>query len=422
MSARNRIATLPSLGIFLVLPVLIAGAAGNRAHGQCVSDGLELAPCCTPATPVLPTFPAITDKTSFICFRDCEDQFGISLCFDIDAPVPVTVGTDVCGLYIIKYTVRFCGGGMEALYKGTVRAQYVRNWQEVNPAGDTVGVWRFLLNGDMRPTPYFLGLPITANPSYLPPCSSSFGDKFYVAGFIDYAFDCTTSTWSAAWAVNHECDAIHHATGTSRPAPVGGFHPRRSYTFAGPATTFFPDPLTTRTADGTTTKGQTRWNDWSSLPAICTGEENLTTSAFEVVGALCPCDPPGLALQYDETEVVIAGACGSTGTTAASPPVTPFLQKRIGTWINPTVYPGVKELALTMGDLDYEIGCIGIPATEFFEGVTMLGGWAPFDYGGSPLGRQSVDIGSSNRTPTSALRRVGKPHVTNTVVSLNFDT
>lgn len=406
---------LPWLVVLAVLSLL-----HSPARAQCVSDGLETVPCCTPATATLPTFPPISDSVKYIGFRDCDPQTDVNLCVEIDAPIPAASGGTVCGIYVIKFTVRLCGGGMEQIWKGTLRAQYSRNWQETDASGDTIGVWRFLLNGDFRPTAYLLSLPVATNPAIVPPCSPSFGNNFYVAGFIDYALNCTTGTWTAAWSINHECDPIHHAPGSARPAPPLGFHPRRSYAWVGPGATFVADPVFARTAAGTTTQEAIRWNDWSSLPAICTGEETVSTADLDVVDAYCPCDPPGLNPQYDETTVSFSGACGSSGATVPLSAL-PFLQKRIGSWTSASIYPGLKDLALAMGDLEYADGCTGIPSTEFFEGVSTFGGFSATTYAGDPLGRQSLDIGSSNRTPINLIRQVGKPHVTQYIVNLNID-
>ncbi len=397
--------------------VAIFGAGTIRPlRAQCVTDGLEIPPCCTPASVTLPVFPAISDSSKFVSFKGCTTQIDQNLCVDIDAPIPANSGGVICGLYLIKYKVKLCGSGT-VLWKGTMRAQYSRNWQETDSSGLTLGVWRFLLNGDFRPTTFLLGS--TSSSNVIPPCQASFGGRVYVAGYIDYAFDCTNLTWSAAWAFNHDCDSIHHPSGSARPAPAGGFHPTRSYTFLGPGTSFVVDPVGTPVGAGAIVQEAARWNDWSSLPNICTGEEPVSTGLMQFVRQFCPCNPvPGANAQYDETEFRFNGACGTSGQTLL-PQVVPFLQKRIGSWVVPATFPGQEALSIDMGNMNYDNGCTGISSVEFFEGVTTVGGFPAFTYTLTPLGRQAVDLGSSNRNPVNLIRQVGKPHVSQYILNMN---
>ncbi len=406
-----------SLTLLSILAIFVVTAIPSRqALAQCVTDGLEIPPCCTPATATLPVFPVISDSSKFICFKDCFTQVDQNLCVDIDAPVPANSGGVICGIYVIKFKIKLCGSG-QILWRGTMRAQYSRNWMETDVSGNAIGVWRFLLNGDFRPTTFLLGS--TSSPNVIPPCQSSFGGRVYMAGYIDYAFDCTSLTWTSAWALNHDCDSIHHPSGSARPAPAGGFHATRSYTFLGPGTSFLVDPSFTPTGTGPVIQEAARKNDWAALPNICLGEEPVSTGGLTIIRQYCPCNlVPGVVAQYDETDLRFNGACGSNGFTLV-PAVVPFLQKRIGSWIVPGTFPGQEDLNIDMGNIEYQDGCTGTFSTEFFEGVTTIGGYPSVTYGAVPLGRQAIDLGSSNRNPANLVRQVGRPHVTQYLLNLN---
>jgi len=404
------------LAPFLTILFLALGAVAPPAGAQCVTDGLDSQPCCTPVNAVLPVFPAINDSSKYVCFKDCSPQIDQNLQVMINAPVPVNSGGIICGLYLIKFTVKTGGG--QTLWTGNLRAHYSRNWQEIDATGQTIGVWRLLLNGDFRPSTFLLGQSQASNPCVVPPCRASFNNRVYVAGYIDYAFDCTNLTWNAAWAFGHECDVIHHPLGSPRPAPAGGFHPTRSYTWLGPGTTFVVDPITTPTAVGNVVQDNVRWNDWASLPNICLGEEQVG-GQMTILNQTCPCNPnPGALPQYDETDLRLMGACGTSAVTIL-PAIVPLLQKRIGSWTNPSVFPGQEFLCLVSGDIDYGNGCNLLSSTEFFEGVTTIGGNFAIGYTGTVLERQFVDLASSNRNPNNLARRVGVAHISQYIMNLN---
>ena len=402
------------------LIVLIAGLVMvPRARAQCVSDGLEIPPCCTPTSATLPVFPAIADSSKYVCFKDCAPQIDKNFCVTINAPVPVNSGGVICGLYLIKFTVKTCGSNQN-LWSGNLRAHYSRNWQEVDASGQAVGVWRFLLNGDFLPSAFLLGQSQASNPCVVPPCRASFANRVYVAGYIDYAFDCVNLTWNAAWAVHHECDVIHHPLGSPRPAPTSGFHPTRSYTWLGPGTTFLVDAVTTPTVFGNVVQEAVRYNDWANLPNICRAEEMVNGGGMQILNTYCPCNPnPGVISQYDATDLRVMGVCGTNSMTLL-PPVVPFLQKRIGSWTAGTIYPGLESLALVSGDMDHTDACTGATTTEFFEGVANVGGNVALTYTGTVLERQAVDLASSNRNPINLSRRVGVPHVCQYILNLNI--
>jgi len=381
------------------------------ARAQCVPDGFDSLPCCTPMSPTLPTFPGIASATSkFICFRDCAIQVNQNLCVTIDPPL----ATPICGVYTIRFKVRQCGGTMPILWQGNLRAHYSRNWQEANTAMN-FGVWRLLVNGDMKATSTLTSNILWASPNIQPACYSTYGG-IYVSGYIDYAFDCTASTWTAAWALNHECDRYAHIPGQPRG---GAYHPTRSWTFLGPGAGFVVNTTTTLTGAGPVGHEAVRWNDWSTLPNICRAEEH-SGGQIGSLGSLCPCSSsPGAPGQYENTSLNVVGTCGSFSRTSPAPNLA-LLQKRIGQWTNGAAFPGVEYLNIVQGDLDYMNSCTAGFSVEYFEGVTTLGGFPASDYSSAPLGRQQMDLGSSNRSPSSMVRRVGVPHVTQYLINVDM--
>lgn len=407
------------IGLSLASLALLAGAAfaPSPARAQCVNDGFDSAPCCTPVVPTLPVFPAISQTSRFICFRDCAPIVNQGLCVDIDPPQPVTAGGGVvCGLYTIRFKIRLCGGAQNILWQGTLRAHYSRNWQEFDPTIPFHGVYRFLLNGDLKPTSFLLTSAQGSNPNVVPVCRASFANNVYFGGYIDYAFDCLTATWKAAWAVNHDCDTFHHQTGQPRPAPAAGFHPTRSFTFLGPGAGFVVNATTTPIPVGPVTRDAVRWNDWSTLPNICRGEEPMA-GAVQSFGSFCLCTTSGTApAQYEVTDVNVLGTCGS----AVQPSPIAFVSKRVGQWTNPTLFPGVEDLNFQLGFLGFQNGCTTQNSLEFYEGVTTFGGFPASDWGFASLGTVFMDLGSSNKNPASMQPRIGVPHVTQSIVNLNL--
>jgi len=408
-------ALFPLFPPLAILAAVAFGPAAPPARAQCVPDLLDTQPCCTLVTPNLPVIPPISQSARFVCFRDCSPQINQNLCVDIGAPQPVIVNGPVCGVYLIQFKIKTCGSN-QVLWQGKMRAHYARNWLENDPGGNVYGVWRFLLNGDLKSTAFLLGSSAGTNPNVVPACRASFGG-IYVGGYVDYAFDCNNATWTAAWTLNHDCDKIHHQAGSPRPAPSSGFHPTRSFTFLGPGAGFVVDSATTPTPVGPIGNEALRRNDWSTIPNICRGEEQVG-GFLNQLGSFCTCSgSPAANAQYDLADVSTMGACGSGSFASA---LGPYYQKRIGRWTSPAVFPGLEHLTLGMGDLDYSNACNLLVTTEFFEGVGTLGGFTATAYTGTPLGRTFLDLGSSNRSPTNMQRRAGVPHVTQFVMNLDL--
>lgn len=391
--------------------ISLLGSLAPSASAQCVPDGLDGGPCCQPANATLPAFPAMTmQSTRFVCFDACMPAAQAQWCANFQAPIPMQGGgAFVCGAYDIPIRIRQCGLPI-TYWGGTLKAYYSRNWQASSVVGAVnLTVWRFIVNGDMKPT-----INLTNNSLYRPACQSTYG-QVYFSGYIDYAFDCNTNQWQIAWNLNHECDGVHHVLGTARPAPASGFHPTRSFSFIGPGNTFSVSSVNPLISSGPIVQGAVRWNDWTSSPQICRYEEPAQ-GIFQPMNDFCMCVSTG-APQYNAAMVQANAACGS-GIVPS--PLGPLMQKRLGLWTNPNVYPGIQHLLFDFGFLDYIDGCTGIVTPQWFEGAETLRGYPAVDFNGLALGSQFEDLGSCNKpgSPTSQL--IGAPHVVDYVLNFNL--
>ncbi|MBI1849641.1 MAG: hypothetical protein HYR85_04800 [Planctomycetes bacterium] len=381
------------------------------AQGFCQRDNLD-GPCCQPTQVALPQFPSRSGDIRFICFDGCAPRIDRNLCVDFGAPQPAQQGGAlVCGVYLIRVQVKTCGAAAQVLWSGTMRAHYARNWLEVDNNGRQLGVWRFLLNGDLVPSQFLLQ-QAGQNQCVVPRCYFQF-QRVYFTGYFDYARDCQTGQWTTAGALNHDKDFIDHAGFTVRPAPAGGFHPTRSFDFVWPSAGFMTDPV-----NGPFSQGQVqplqesfRKNNWPTVPNICLFEEPVGGGGINPINQYCPCSALPIApLQYADTNVDVVGQCGSQVVPANGAPL-PFIQKKIGFWSNPNAYPGIEYLRIDQGFLNHRDGCN--PANlgnQWFEGVETLRGFQTMSYTGIVLGQQFEDWGSSNGVGGAVL--IGAPHVT----------
>jgi hypothetical protein len=349
---------------------------------------------------------------NWLCFDTCQTSLNVPYCAIIGAPLPYTVnGQPQCGAYTIRIRLRTCGT-TNFVWLGSVNAFYTRNWQDFPTPGTVQTVWRFAINGDMLPTS-----STPPGPCDKPACLSTYS-RIYVSGYIDYALDCSTNTWQVAFVLSHECDAIHHQLGFSRPAPPLGFHPTRSFSIVCPGTGFTPylPASGTPRSDGPITADGIRWNNWAApAPQACKVGEPVN-GTFTAQNEFCVCVTTG-APQYIATNVNAVSVCGSQAVPSA---VGPYMQKRIGSWSVATSYPGVEYVLFDFGWLNYRNGCSTSITNEWFEGGETIGGFPAVDFAGVALGRQFEDLGSCNTSTTSAAVRIGAPHVANYLLYLNL--
>ena len=396
---------------FRLVPILAVLLAAPRASAQCGPDGLDGGPCCAATFATLPSFPAMQTDARVLCFDGCQTALNTLYCANVGAPIPVqSGGAVVCGAYQIRVRLRICGTN-NFVWLGFVNAYYSRNWQESSvPGAVDLEVWRFVINGDFLPTPL---LPNT--PCDRPGCLGQYS-RVYFSGYIDYAFDCVNGGWQVAFALSHECDSIHHAPGTARPAPGAGLHPTRSFSIVGPGSTFLAVPASLNKSDGPITRDALRRNLWGPAPVACSFEEAVM-GAFASLNEFCACGPAGAPNQYVATQVTANGACGSLVQPS---PIGVFQQKRIGRWTSATLYPGPEFLLFDFGFLDTTDGCTGAATMEWYEGGETLRGFPAFDFAGLSLDPEFEDLGSCNNSYTNPAIRIGAPHVSNVILNFNL--
>ncbi|MBI5434607.1 MAG: hypothetical protein HZA52_17380 [Planctomycetes bacterium] len=377
----------------------------------CVSDGLDLGPCCAPTFPTLPQFPNMPGLgVRWVSFNNCAPAANVSMCARIFPPTPKQFqGALLCGQFDIPIRIRQCGLNF-GLWNGTLNGDYSRNWEEVTSAGNALTVWRFVVNGDLTPTGN-----VPNNQNFRPACQP-ITQQVYFSGYIDYALDCNTNTWRVAWMLTHECDGVHHVPGSARPAPATGYHPTRSYTLIGPGAGFVVSASNPLISNGPVMQGAVRHNDWAAAPMVCTFEEPLVGGSLSPMFDTCMCTTTA-AGQYNMGTLFAGAACGSQVSPS---PLSNFNQKRIGTWTNPNVFPGVETLLFDFGYLDYFDGCNGALSSEWFEGVETIGGFPAVDFTGVPFGRQFEDVMSCNKSPSSPAPLIGAPHVVDYVLNFNL--
>jgi len=400
--------TIPSSRSVFAL-ILSLALFATRASAQCGPDGLDGGPCCAPTGVILPTFPSRMMDVDYICYDGCVPQ-SVTYCANIGPPLPIAGqgGVVQCGAYNIRIRLRFCGTN-NFVWLGFVNAYYSRNWQASSIPGTLdLNVWRFVINGDFLPTTF-----LPNNPRERPPCLSTY-TRVYFSGHIDYALNCTTGVWQAAFSLSHECDGIHHMPGSARPAPAGGLHPTRSYSIVGPGSTFTPMSVSPLRSDGPIVQQAMRWNNWALVPSACIFEEHAQ-GTLAAQNEFCFCFTPG-PTQYVATQVNANGSCGSAVFPS---PAGLFLQKRLGTWTSPTVFPGDQFLLFDVGYMMNRNGCTGLTTQEWFEGVETIRGFPAFDFAGLALAPEFEDLGTCNRSKTLPTVRIGAPHVCNFILNFN---
>ncbi|MFN0006835.1 MAG: hypothetical protein ACKVXR_02915 [Planctomycetota bacterium] len=403
----------PRLFGSFALAALLAIAA-PRAQAQCGPDGLT-GPCCGLTFANIPAIPALQLDCRWICFNGCNVSQQFVDCVNLGPHVPaMSSGGVQCGVYDLRFRVKTCGT-TTFLWNGVLKAFYSRTWEEFPVLGaPPIQVWRFIVNGDLLPT--------AALPTGIcrkPACTSNY-TRVYFSGHMDYAFNCSTGGWSVAFAISHECDAIHHPPGSARPAPGSGLHATRSFSIVGPGTGFAAASTGPR-SDGPITADAIRWNSWAPAPgAPCTFEEDGITGGFLATNDFCFCTTAG-PLQYANTQVFAQGPVGACGNSVSPDSGgTLFFQKRIGGWTNPAVFPGVEFALFDFGYLRFSNGCNATNTREWFEGGETIGGYVAASLTGVVLDPEFEDLGSSNNSKTNPAIRIGAPHVSNYILNFNL--
>src|SRR5262249_42717975 len=145
-------------------------------------------------------------------------------------------------------------------------------------------VWRLLLNGDLVPSA-FMVQHFANNQLVLPRCITAFHGKVHFWGYVDYAQNCSTGSFEAAWVLGHDCDHFEHGPVSARP---GSFHDLEWYVFAGPGS-FSANLIPPPPASPPGRNQDFRPNHWFNLPNICVFEEPLSSATLTDGNTFCAC-------------------------------------------------------------------------------------------------------------------------------------
>ncbi len=407
----------------LVWKILVSAVLGlavlhGPAAAQCpLPDGLDGGPCCTVTGLKLPPFPNFNQDALDICWRDCNvDQ--VFLCQARWSLVPILVKGG-CGERRMNLDLSDATGPK---WHGTLTVLYSRTWLELDPGGNQLQVWRFLVNGDMTP----VGAAMTI-PCPVPPCAPAFGGRVRFTGYLDYARNCNSPlvTYQKAWMLTHTCDFIDHHAGFPR---AGAFHPDRSYTFVGPAAGFVPGAI--QPTEGTPGSPfevlrRRRFPPLGAVgPIVCEYEDPLF-HRLTPIQQICLCGAPAAPPQFLIADMLIDSACGTVALTpvGGGPFLPGYISMGIGAWTLPAVYPGLENLRWNAAGYDYIDACPPVTTTrEVFFGVTTLNGYPALQLlsggPGAPLPLTFIDQSNSIRANTQTTV-MNIPYVSKHILNLN---
>lgn len=376
------------------LCVLVLSAFHGLLSAQCpIPDALDGGACCAAAQEKLPVFPNFVQDTMEVCWRQCDVE-AVTFCsakWKKETLFPAT-GPD-CSYR--QYTLELRDAAATLKWAGRMRALYARTWVEEPAAGQRLQVWRFLVNGDLKPTAAAGPIPCP-----VPSCVPAFGRARFT-GYLDYALDCATGLWSSAWMLTHACDRIDHAPGFPRG---GAFHPDRTYSFVGPAASFVPGPLVATEPGGAGVfediRGLRIPPPGVAAPIECEFEEQIQY-VLDPLTDVCLCVTASPFLQYRIANLSVFGACGTTLTTPGAPFLPGYVSMSVGSFVDPTTYPGVEDVRWTAGGYRRDDPCTGITMDEVYFGATTIGGYPAFQVltgpPGGPLPLIFIDQANSRR-------------------------
>lgn len=371
-------------------------ALSTQASSQCLTGPDNLSgPCCTPATPNLPTFPSATLPATGICWQACVPQ---QVCARVVLGAPQMT---VCGQYQASVQVFDCNG--LATIGGVMTLDYTRTWEEASANPQVkLQVYRFVAKVDLTLTAAGgAGCPV---PACLPALPTAF---FY--GYVDYALDCTgVGTEQVSLVLFHNCDAfIHHPLSTT----PGAFHPGMSYAVVAPSTAANPFVAGTLIPPGGSLVAEATRQVPGTPGAPCVTEDPISGGHLQVLGSGCVCSPVPVAQpQVTARRLFGKGTCLSpTGiptsfqTVKAFPSLPWFhmMTMAIGTWTTGASYPGPEAAWVDEAAIFYKDTCslTGAPAQgygEVYYGASTSGGYQVVSQPtGPPLTQNFTDLASN---------------------------
>jgi len=393
------------------MAALLGFAISGRASAQwSVPDNLENGPCCTQTQVKAPRVPNFKQDSLSICWKDCSIE-SIGVCRAAwSGPTP----PENCRNYSKRLRLFDAAGTVK--WNARVKFRYSRTWIETDPSGLERQIWRYLANGDLRPT-----AALGPAPCPRPPCAAANGNKVRFTGYVDYSLDCTGVMQEFSWMLTHACDAIDHAPGFPR---AGVFHPDRTYSFVGPAAGFVVGALQPIEAGAGSLEAVRRIDRLPGTTIDVCEYDQKVQHAMAPGLQFCLCNTAAGVAQYVISDLTVTSACGTTVNTAGGPFLPGFISQGLGMWTSPLTYPGLEALRWNCGGYIYGDPCVGVVRDEVFFGVTTLRGWPAKQVPtavdpGLPLPLTFVDQGNSlaGGTGTTMNRVYRSDHILN----LNYD-
>ncbi len=405
----------------LLLPLAALFVLAARADAQCpMPDNLDGGPCCAITNAVLPMFPDFTVPSIEICWKDCNPDNIINYAACWSAPTPAaTAAGPLCSVFLSRLQLKDPAGGV-LWSSGPMRLWYSRTWFESDGANQRLQVWRFLVNGDLRPSAAAGGVPCP-----VPNCAAAFGNRVHTTGYIDYALDCLNGRFFMAWMLNHECDRIDHAPGFPRATVAGSFHRDRTYTWVGPSPGFVVTPLGPNETGPVFFEAVRRLDlPGGGLAGACYFEERLIDGFIQTFREVCVCRPVAAGpFQYFLSRLDAFGACGTRFSTTGGPFPKVFVSKSIGFWTDPTRFPGPEHLRWNISGYSFLDACTGATRKEVFYGVSTFRGYDAFQINaggiGGPLPTTFIDQGNSLRNAAGAIL-MNVDYVSDHIVNINI--
>ena len=370
---------LPRLALASAFSALALGATPSA---QCYApDGLS-GPCCTNATPSLPSFPGVNVQGVGLCWESCS--LDDSECIDIFTSPFLQTG---CESYEAQISIQNCAG--EPMMSGfPLVLDYTRTWRELDDAGNEKQVWRFVAKVDMNPG-LVDGCPV--------PNSIATGGlpSAFFYGYADQVRDCATGTWESALVLFHNNDLfIHDQSHSSLP---GTYDPDRTYAIVGPDTVanpFDPSPVL---KTGGALAGEAMRNTDPAV-SVCLTEERIGAGVYAPIINLCVAPLAFGSIKNTFGAFSGEGTCvGASGSTSSFTSINTLpvgfpwfnnLTTSIGSWTTTATYPGDEAAFVEEGVYLYHDSCSAAPpftsgdSLDFFYGASTQGGWfAETDFG-----------------------------------------
>jgi hypothetical protein len=272
---------------------------------------------------------------------------------------------------------------------------YTRTWNEVDPIGTPIQVWRFTAKADLSIPP---GALLVNCPT--PPCLAPIGPHptafFY--GYVDYA-SCSgaAGSWQNVLVLSHPADRFIHSPGLSDKPGI--FHPGQSYAIIAPHSAVQPFVPANNIASGGPVigVGMRDVNVGGIPPTLCLVMDPITQGLMTKLGAGCMANitagPKEHTLRQfsgQSTCITSAGTPGGFASLNINFPFLPWLHMvttSIGTWSNANIYPGKETAWVDEGLFVHQSACTG-DYVELKYGASTRGGFTAF----SPPGAISTNF------------------------------